>query len=206
MPLLDDILRGSLPPIFDESQLANSLSFDGIPDADGNLILPSSQSASLGGFVLPGADSVSGAPRPSSLFAREDEPMLGLDLDIGFNFNADGELQIGPALGAAQQTPPRGLMPSDGNASARVREEHAAGPAGAGFPVCFNHAQWLYQFSALLSVSKMEVPLVLESAHSRSKSINLWRSSSLRFSEIYRYGSEVVVIDFSLSVLREALI
>ncbi|KAE9963758.1 hypothetical protein BLS_008934 [Venturia inaequalis] len=134
MPLLDDILRGSLPPIFDESQLANSLSFDGIPDADGNLILPSSQSASLGGFVLPGADSVSGAPRPSSLFAREDEPMLGLDFDIGFNFDADGELQIGPALGAAQQTPPRGLMPSDGNASARVREEHAVGPAGAGFP------------------------------------------------------------------------
>lgn len=140
MPLLDDILRRSLPPVFDESQLTNSLSFGGTPGLDGNLIISSSQSASLGGFMLPGADSVSGAPRPSSLFAREDEPVLDLDFDIGLNFDADGELQEGPALGAANQTPMRGLMPSDGNASARVREEHAVGQAGDGLPVCPNHA------------------------------------------------------------------
>lgn len=140
MPLLDDILQYSLPPVFDESQLTGSLSFGGFADADGNLILPSSQSASLGGFMLPGADSVSGAPRPSSLFAREIEPALDLDFDIGLNFNADGELQEGPALGAAHHTPMRGLMPSDGNASARVREEHAVGPSGVVLPVSFNHA------------------------------------------------------------------
>lgn len=142
MPLLDDILRRSLPPGFDESQLTNSLSFGGTPGPGGNLILPSSQSASLGGFRLPGADSVSGAPRPSSLFTRDDEPLLDLDLDIGLNFNADGELQEGPALGAAQRipSPMRNFMPSDGNASARVREEHAVGQAGAGIPVCYNHA------------------------------------------------------------------
>ncbi|TLD23568.1 hypothetical protein E2P81_ATG08912 [Venturia nashicola] len=134
MPLLDDILRRSLPPAFDESQLTNSLSFGDTQDPDGNLILPSSQSASLGGFMLPGADSVSGAPRPSSLFAREDEPLLALDFDIGLNFDADGELQEGPALGAAHQTPMRSYIPSDGNASARVREEHAVGPAGEGLP------------------------------------------------------------------------
>ncbi|QDS70385.1 hypothetical protein FKW77_009222 [Venturia effusa] len=132
MPLLDDILRHSLPPGFDGSQLTNSFTFGGTPGAEGNLILPSSQSASLGDFMLPGADSVSGAPRPSSLFAREDEPLLDLDLDIGFNFDADGELQEGPALqvGDAHQTPMHGFMPSDGNVSARVRREHAMGQAG----------------------------------------------------------------------------
>lgn len=141
VPLLDDILRRSLPPTFDESQLINSLSFDG------NFILPSSQSATVGGFMLPGADSVSGAPRPSSLFARDDEPLLDLDIDIGFGFDADGELQEGPTLGAGlQQTPTRPSIPSAGDASARVREEHALGQTKLLFPVRYNHVNQLLQY------------------------------------------------------------
>jgi hypothetical protein len=131
MPLLEDILRLSVPPAFDESQLSISQSFGGTPVPPGNFILPSSQSATIGGFVLPGGDSVSGDPRPSSLFAREqDEPLLDLDLDIGLGFDADGNLQEEPYAGAGpHQTPVRPFVPSDGNASARVREEHAAGQA-----------------------------------------------------------------------------
>lgn len=132
MPLLEDILRLGVPPTFDETQLTASLSFGGTPVPPSNLIFPSSQSTSVGGFVLPDGDSISGGPRPSSLLAREEEQALDLDWDLGLSFDADGNLQERSSIGArSQQTPARPFMPNDGNASARVREEHAAGQAGA---------------------------------------------------------------------------
>jgi hypothetical protein len=87
--------------------------------------------------VLPDGDSISGGPRPSSLLARDEEPALDLDWDLGLSFDADGNLQERPSAGARpQQTTARLFMPSDGNASARVREEHAAGQAGPATMVC----------------------------------------------------------------------
>jgi hypothetical protein len=136
MPLFEDILRLKAPSTFNESQLTASLSFRGTPVPPSNLIISSSQSSSIGGFVLPGGDSVSGGPGPSTLLAREEEPALDLDWDLGLNFDADGNLQEGPASGAEpQQTPVRPFMPNDGNASARVREEHAVWQAGVALPV-----------------------------------------------------------------------
>jgi hypothetical protein len=132
MPLLEDVLQLNVPPAFDESQLSAPLSFGGTPAPLGNLVLPSSQSASVGGFVLPGGDSVGGGPRASSLFAREEnEPLLDLDVDIGISFDADGNLHEEPASGfGPYQTPALPFTSGNGNATARVRGEHVTSQAG----------------------------------------------------------------------------
>jgi hypothetical protein len=89
----------------------------------GALVLPTSDTGEFGSSVGIGAGSARG-PRPSSLLGRDEDTALELD---GFDFDEDGnvrELQSGTRV---SQDGRRITLPSDGAASARVRQEHTVG-------------------------------------------------------------------------------
>jgi meiotic recombination protein REC8, fungi type len=141
MPIDDDLLNLNISLAANESQLSSTPSIRTAQPGSlfgepiGVLVLPSSQSDNIGGFALPGGDSVSRGPRPSSLFAREEEDQL---LDLGFGFDAEGEIHDLPSADrtGAQLTGARPLLLDDGDPNERVRQEHAAGQgAGVLLPV-----------------------------------------------------------------------
>jgi meiotic recombination protein REC8 len=89
----------------------------------GVLILPTSDTGEIGGFLGPSEGSVRG-PRLSSQLGRDEDTALEFD---GFDFDEDGnvyELQSGTRV---SQDDRRIILPSETAASARVQQEHAAG-------------------------------------------------------------------------------
>ncbi|KAF2190464.1 hypothetical protein K469DRAFT_656799 [Zopfia rhizophila CBS 207.26] len=99
----------------------------------GGIILPSSSSRGMGGFVVQGDDGPGTIGGPGSML-EPDVNIEGLD-QLEFEIDADGNLiEITPnrVISGTSVAPGGGALPSDGGASARVRGEHEEGQrAGA---------------------------------------------------------------------------